>query len=66
MLMHTLSTYIPQVNLICEYHFLVFFCALLPTRYQVSKILYLVSSKNNDIDMFIFIRENSYIRDTRT
>ena len=57
MLMHTLSTYIPQVNLICEYHFLVFFCALLPAWYQVTKLLYLaVPSKNNDIDTLMFIR----------
>ena len=27
-----------QVNLIREYHFLVFFCTLLPTWYQVSKM----------------------------
>ena len=46
-----------QVNLIREYHFLVSFDALLPTWYQVSKLLYLVvPSRNNDIDMFILIR----------
>ena len=49
-----------QVNLIREYHFPAFVCALLPTWYQVSNILYLVvPSKNNDIDIFVFIREYS-------
>ena len=47
-----------QVNLIREYHFLVSFDALLPTWYQVSKLLYLVvpiNSKKN-IDIFILVR----------
>ena len=57
-----MCSYVPlvlmlQANLIREYRFLVLFCALLPTWYQVPKILYLiVPSKHNDIDRFIFIR----------